>query len=276
MLVRQKRMIFTDFFIYDGICSRRYGLRFANVDTKIIATACGEVEYNTTFSRATRSKYIDGKKYDESAISFDVEIISENPITDKKEIRQISKWLFNSPAYHKLYADYHLHPEESERIDGQIINKYVDCVFVKPEELWYGDGLHGWKCTCQCSSYMAKTDVLSISCSSIASDAQIVELNVDSDEQDYVFPRLVVEGCSGLSILNKSDDNRLFKLSGLSNKTLSVDCATGVVIDNTGAFCIDKVENQKLFRLVQGKNELEISGSTDKLTIKYQLERYIV
>lgn len=153
-------MLFVNNFEYDGINSKKYGLFFGHVDTERLKQICGNLEYNQVFYPSLNRQEIHGVNKDEFPLSFDLEIISAEPIS-YWSAKKIKKWLFNSPTYKKLYAS-RVQDKTVERINGEEKRRYVECVFTNPEAMFYADGLHGWKCTCTLSSGWAFQDEIEV------------------------------------------------------------------------------------------------------------------
>lgn len=266
-------MLFTKRFEYNGINSAQYGLFFGHIDTDRLKKICGDVEYQTAYYGSQNRRMIHGIDYDSSPLSFDLEIISEAPISISKA-KTIRRWLFHSPVYHKLYQSY-ADDKSIEKINGQIRRIYVECIFINPEELRYADGLHGWKCTCQLSSGMAFQEEVQYTYTDFSNN---IVVNVESDYNDYLFPTLTIGSNSGstpISIKNITDNNRTMVLKGnLLGNAITVDCALGMISNSLNIFS-DGLEDMKFLRLLPEKNELEVTGVTS-LSIRWQNLRYIV
>lgn len=175
-------MLFVNTFEYDGINSKKYGLFFGHVDTERLKQICGNLEYNQVFYPSLNRQEIHGVNKDEFPLSFDLEIISAEPIS-YWTAKEIKKWLFNSPVYKKLYAS-RIKDKTIEKINGEEKRRYVECVFTNPEAMFYADGLHGWKCTCTLSSGWAFQDEIEITYTDFTND---IVIPVDSDNGEYIY-----------------------------------------------------------------------------------------
>ena len=144
--------------------------------------------------------------------------------------------------------------------------------------MFYADGLHGWKCTCTLSSVWAFQDEIVITYTDFTND---IVIPVDSDNGDYIYPTFTfVAGTTtnpiSPTIVNTSDNNRVMEVKDIPAQTeVYVDSAVGTITDNTGTSLYPKHVDQKLLRLVNGDNVLQISGISE-LTITYQNVRYIL
>ena len=269
-------MLFINNFEYDGINSKKYGLFFGHVDTERLKQICGNLEYNQVFYPSLNRQEIHGVDKDEFPLSFDLEIISAEPIS-YWSAKEIKKWLFNSPTYKKLYAS-RIKDKTIEKINGEEKRRYVECVFTNPEAMFYADGLHGWKCTCTLSSGWAFQDEIEITYTDFAND---IVVPVDSDNGDYIYPTFTFSAAATTNpisptIINTSDNNRAMEIKDIPAQTeVYVDSAVGTITDNAGTSLYPNLVDQKFLRLVNGDNVLQVSGISE-LTIKYQNVRFII
>ena len=270
------QMLFVNDFEYDGVRSAQYGLFFGHVDTERLKQICGNLEYNQVFYPSLNRQEIHGVNKDEFPLSFDLEIISAEPIS-YWSAKEIKKWLFNSPTYKKLYAS-RIKDKTIERINGEEKRRYVECIFTNPEAMFYADGLHGWKCTCIFSSGWAFQDEIEITYTDFTEN---IVIPVDSDNGDYIYPTFTFSTAATTNpisptIVNTSDNNRTIEIKDIPAQTeVYVDSAIGIITDNTGTSLYPKLVDQKFLRLVNGDNVLNVSGIIE-LTVKYQNVRYII
>lgn len=268
-------MLFVNTFEYDGIKSAKYGLFFGHVDTERLKQICGNLEYNQVFYPSLNRQEIHGVNKDEFPLSFDLEIISAEPIS-YGTAKEIKKWLFSSPRYKKLYAS-RIKDKTIEKIHGEEKRSYVECVFTNPEAMFYADGLHGWKCTCILSSGWAFQDEIEITYTDFTEN---ITVPVDSDNEEYIYPTFTFSAAAtnpvSPIIKNISDNNRTMELRDIEGqKEVYVDSAVGTITDNTGTSLYPNLVGQKFLRLVNGDNVLNVSGISE-LTVKYQNVRYIL
>lgn len=269
-------MLFVNNFEYDGIKSAKYGLFFGHVDTERLKKICGDITYNQAYYPSLNRQEIHGTTKDEFPLSFELEIISAEPIS-YWSAKEIKNWLFNSPTYKKLYAS-RVKDKTIEKINGEEKRRYVECVFTNPEAMFYADGLHGWKCTCTLSSGWAFQDEIEITYTDFTEN---ITIPVDSDNGDYIYPTFTFSADATINpisptIINTSDNNRAMEIKDIPAQTeVYVDSAVGTITDNTGTSLYPNLVDQKFLRLVNGDNVLQISGISE-LTIKYQNVRFII
>lgn len=91
-------------FSYNGQSSGLYGLYFANMDTEPQIRLVGKIDSNYVGNNRQNRRYYVGNTYDKAMAEFDIEIISDEVLTNAKQ-REISKWLFYQRDFRKLYID---------------------------------------------------------------------------------------------------------------------------------------------------------------------------
>lgn len=190
-------MTFTEkHFVYDGINSRQYNLIIAHIDTEAIKSLSGSVETQNFFNRNTLENTIIGQKYDDGALEVDIEFISDKPLS-RVEQRKIKKWLFNHTEYKKFYIDKN-EDEELERINGEIKQCYVNCIFTSPEIIEY-NGIYGYKAKMQLSSPFAFQDEIEIIKTNSnagygdTNTPLFVRVDVDTDIEGFIYPIITID-----------------------------------------------------------------------------------
>ena len=271
-------MLFAGYYIYDGINSSRYHLLFANLDTDRLTQVCNEVNYTTEFYKGLNKYEIHSKKWDDSPLSFDVEILSECPIDDIAS-KKIKRWMFNSSTYKKLYEDYGAKKSLDEVINGKVKRSYVECVFSNPFEIRKSGNLFGWECTCTLATPMATQDAIDDIYTDFANN---ISINVNSDYNGYIYPYLEIKaGNSSVStdimIKNITDNNRSMQIKSVTaDSTLYIDCGVGSIVDSSNNSYYEKLADQRFLRFLQGKNELQIIGDIDSVKFVWNNMKYIM
>lgn len=180
-------------FEYDNKPSSRYGdLIIAEVETEAIRAMARDVAYDTIRDANGQRHYMGGLRPVEEPLSFDLEFIREEPLS-RQEARDIARWLFHQPDYKRLYVARDV-DDSLERMDNQMKRSYLECVFYNPQRIEYADGLHGWRCTCECATPMATQEEITKTFTAFGSseDDKII-LNVDTDAKEYVYPRISIQ-----------------------------------------------------------------------------------
>ena len=263
------------YFTYDGKSSTPFGLKFMHLDTERFKKLSADIEYQTSYKKGAREHVINGTKFTDTPLEFEVEFISENPI-EEMSARKIKRWLFNKPDFAKLYADMH-HDDTYERINGVMKRTYIKCVFYSPEEIRFAAGLFGWKAKCLISSPMAIQDEIEMKFSDFTND---IVVPVDTDLSGYVYPLITIHmktGSSDVSIINKADQSRQFKIVDLNSASkIFIDNEVGTIVDSDGTSWYGNLYNRQFFRLMPGNNPLTINGNIASLTIAWSNSRWIV
>lgn len=91
-------------FSYNGQSSGLYGLYFANMDTEPQIRLVGKIDSSFVGNSRQNRRYFVGNTYDKAMAEFDIEIISDEVLTNTQQ-REISKWLFYQQDFRKLYID---------------------------------------------------------------------------------------------------------------------------------------------------------------------------
>lgn len=271
-------MLFTGYYIYDGINSSRYHLLFANLDTERLTQICNNINYSAEFYKGLNRYEIHGRNWDDSPLSFDVEILSEYPIDDIAA-KKIKRWMFNSPTWKRLYEDYGAAKSLNEVVDGEVKRTYVECVFSNPYEIRPSGNLFGWKCTCTLASPMATQEAIE---TQISDFAENINLEVGSDYNGYIYPYLEIKAgnsspSTDITIKNITDNNRSMQVKSVTaDSVLYVDCSVGSIIDSSANSYYEKLVDQRFLRLLQGKNEIQITGDIDYIKVKWNNLKYII
>jgi len=87
----------------------------------------------------------------------------------------------------------------------------------------------------------------------------------DSSTREYLKPVLLIQptpGVAEVKIINKSDNNREFSIGNLpaSGLNIQVDNANGIIQELNYGYNLYGGFNLNFFRLLQGDNELEVTG----------------
>lgn len=269
--------IYGSYFEYGGMLSCQYGLIIATVNSSRMLKLGGDITGSTVFSKAAQKRYLVGDDMSNSPLSFDVEIVTDDGhILEQPERRTIEKWLFNKHDYRKLYfdTDDDCTEDMSELIGGVRKRLYLNCRFVNPEKLEYNGGLVGYKATLEADSRMFWQDAVEKSFTlnhSGASAQSVIAVDVDSDIDDYIYPKVTFTlGSTGGEVIfiNNSDDStRVTKFVELSaNSTIIMKGELGFISGQN----YQKFSTRNFIRFLDGANNLTIKG--DIATIKFEFQ----
>lgn len=272
--------IYGSHFEYGGVSSRQYNLIIANIDTKRLTTLSGNREGITIFSKREKKNYLIGDDYTKSPLSFDIEIVTEDGRRlEPVERRQIERWLFGKRVYRKLYFDVadDEFAETYEYIDGKCLRCYLNCRFNNPEKIEYQDGVVGYKATIEADSDMFWQDetvkLYSVN-NKTTSSSSIVTVDVDTDLDEYIYPKVTIEmGSTGgdIIIANNSDDSTRFtKFTDIGAYATLI--MKGELNYISGEY-YEKFEKRNFIRLLNGENKLMVMGNIASITISYSARR---
>lgn len=266
-------------FHYGTFDSKDYGLIFAHVDTSEFTQLMGELDSSYVFNRRTKSRFIIADNWEDSPLSYDAEIVSEDTSPLSKENRRIiEKALFNIPDFRKLYVDTDddIYDETQETIDGQLKRLYLNCRFVNPSKIENDCGqVVGYNFTIECDSSMAWQDAIEKTFS-ITSPNEIVSVDIDTDVGGYTYPEVTITvGQTGgdIIIVNTTDDPaRLTKFVNISpNITLTLKGELNYISGQNYA----KFANQNFVRLLDGNNSISVTGDVTSIKFKWNNRRFL-
>lgn len=272
--------IYGSHFEYGGVLSRQYGLIVATVNTERMIKLNGDISGSTVFSRVAQKRYLVGDDLSESPMSFEVEILTEDGRgIEQSERREIEKWLFNKHDYRKLYFDMEDDDfgDMQELVDGVRKRLYLNCRFVNPEKLEYNGGVVGYKATLEADSSMFWQDAITKTFTldnSSASATTVITVDVDSDIDDYIYPKVTFTlGSAGgdVIIINNSDDSTRFtKFVGLSAYASIIMKGELNYISGDN---YQKFATRNFVRLLDGANNLTVQGNVANIEFEFQNRR---
>lgn len=263
-------------FEYAGELSRKYGLIIANVNTERNILLSGSIQTVSAFNKKNNVKHSIGKIYSEAPFVFEMEVVAEEPIESDWR-RKIQKWLFNQQGYQKLYIDSadNALGEVFKLSDGKLRRTYLNCKFINPEKIEGSGGIVGYKFVVECDSHLAWQDPTNASYILTESPTTIT-VTTDTDSDFYTYPKVTLTtGSSGgdVSILNLTDND------GRATRFVDIPANTSVIINGAYNFVSDgyyeSFVNRNFPRLLDGKNELSISGDIISIEFEWQNMRYL-
>lgn len=272
--------IYGSHFEYGGVLSRQYGLIIATVNAGRMSKLNGDISGSTVFSKVAQKRYLVGDDMSSSPLSFDVEIITDNERCIEQSVRRaIEKWLFNRHDYRKLYFDMEddYFSDMTELVDGIRKRLYLNCRFVNPEKLEYNGGVVGYKATLEADSNMFWQDTVEKTFAvnnASASATSIISIDVDSDIDDYIYPRVTFTlgsvGGDVVFINNTDDSARQTKFVELSaNATITMKGELNYI---SGQY-YEKFSTRNFIRLLDGTNNVTVKGDVKTVKVEFQNRR---
>lgn len=198
-------------------------------------------------------------------LTFDLSISSPDEISSISS-QLIERWLFGNLKYEKL-----------EIIQPDMTTVYFNCLLTDPQKIMSGNIIKGYSFTVICDSPFGwefeKTKTINY-----ATNPNILPLIFDnlSDDNYYLFPTLIITFDSfggNLSIVNSSDNNRTFTLTGLlAGEVITINNYLQTIESSTGNRKLSNF-NKKWMRFLPGRNNLLVTGDIAQIQIKYQFAK---
>lgn len=273
--------IYGSHFEYGGVSSRQYGLIIATVNAGRMSKLNGEISGSTVYNRVAKKRYLVGDDMTNSPLSFDVEFVTYNQRSlEQTERRSIEKWLFNKHDYRKLYFDMadDCFGDMNEMVNGARKRLYLNCRFVNPQKIEFGCGIVGYQATLEADSSMFWQDAVEMvyTLNSATEDTiQTITVNVDSDLDDYIYPKVTFTlGSAGgdVIIINNTDDSTRF--TKFSDLTANVTVIMKGDINYISGQNYQKFNTRNFVRLLDGKNNLTVYGNVATIKVEFQNRRY--
>lgn len=253
-----------NYFVYNGISSRDFGLILASINSNLSDIPSGSgLEIQSTSVMRNHRKLLLGVK-ESQPLEFSVEIVSNNPI-DLPAFLRIKQWLFGNPGYHKLQIE-----------DEWYSDFYFNCILKPNEDIKLGGEYFGLRCNVECDSPYAYTFPQT---KTYNFDSSVINyFEFDNFSAEIYGLRPVIE----FKLSNTGNDfmiknltiNREFKMTGLSpNEVITVDNQNEIITSSTGLNRfknLSKGENQGYFSFTHGINKLECHGLAEYLKVTYQ------
>ena len=248
-------------FVFNNIMSEIYDLRIFDFSPSNPSTtsAGGDVSISEQWLYRLPKPYFYGRYY-QSALEFDFTVGSFNYI-DGQTRHAIESWLLGRHTYLPLRI-----------VQDDIGDVVFNCIITKASQnyianLNYGLTLHA-KCNAPWAEQIQPTLTKTYS-DALMSDT-FPYLN-SSAYDGYNRPSITFtmgSTATYFSIINASDSNREFRFTGLTPlETITVDNERGIITSSiSGQLRIDDF-NKKFLRLVQGVNNLTLSGYITNFTL---------
>lgn len=269
-------------FEFGGVSSRRYKLILVNADTERMTQVSGSIEGVTVFNKKTKRRLLVANDYSNSPMTFEVDIITDDDHTlGESEQRSIERWLFNRHEYQKLYMDIadDYSCSSYEYIDGVMKRWFLRCRFVNASRLEYFGGIVGYRATLEADSGFWWQDSITVTqaLDPNAQQSTWINLNVDSDIDDYIYPRVVLltgtSSVSHLSIMNRRDH--------ILRSTDFVNVPANTLIELNGEINYVSQSAASLFvggefpRLLSGNNIVSVSTGVSQISFQYNNRRML-
>lgn len=269
-------------FTYADISSREYSLWFAHCETSDYTAINGTTKSLTVFNSRGNRRYFVADSYTDSPVSIDVEFITDDDRTlSVQEIRNIERWLFNRKNYYKLFIDIadDCLAESYQIVDGIEKRFYFNCRFTNPTKIYGNGGTVGFKAKMECDSYVLWQEALDAEFEighTSASDSSVVSVNIDSEVDDYVYPKITITMAAAggdISITNNTDDST--RITSFKSLTGEIEFTMNGNLNYISGDNYVKFYDRNFVRFIPGTNSISIVGAVDNIKFEWENRRYI-
>ena len=256
-------------FVIDNISSLNYGITVSSIGDSGESSSSSGSDISLITQKLLRRPvpFLYGVEQT-PVLQFPLSFNSVNGEINAVDAYNIEKWLFGHMRYRKLQI---MQPD----LEGI----YYNCFFTEPETQRVGNKLVGYTCTIVCDSPFAweyertKTYTFSTPPNSFP----ITFFNT-SDNNYYMFPKLEItmDNIGGTAqITNVSDSSRIFLLTALAgSEVITVNNDLQTLVSSTSLLRLSHF-NKKWFRMIQGKNNLLVTGNIAQIKLIYQFARKV-
>lgn len=257
-------------FVYNGVDSSKYGLKFIHPDTDPYLG--GSIE-SATFGINNGTRFFMQSSERKNPLIMEVKMFTEMPLS-QGDVSEIYNNFFNHNDYKKLYTK----NPEYEGLFYNCILKNITAIMggtQTNQSSGYSSGICGFSLTIECDSPFMWSDEI---VKHFDSTDDALTLNNKSHNKDYLYPKLTFKvGLEGgdVTIQNTTDNNRLSIFKNLeANETIVLDNEKKII---TSTFGLKRYSdfNKLFFRLLQGQNSIHIIGDVEWVEIKYKEQRVI-
>ena len=254
-------------FVFDGTPSETYNLFVSNTESGDVSiNASSNVDIISESIYAKSVPYFYGAAQRE-VLTFPLFVSSPEEI-DAGVAGKISSWLFGQREYKKLQI-----------YQSDLLDVYFNAFLTSPRARRVGNRIVGYDFTVTCDSPFAwmfpQTETYSYTTELVDDDVVIQNI---SDNSDYLYMEMeiTINGFGGsVTVTNNSDDGRIFGITGLTaGEVLTVDNDRGILTSSLDLRRLGSF-NKNWFRLIQNKNEVNISGNVESIEMTYNFARKV-
>lgn len=254
-------------FQYGSIDFSLYGFRILYIETEPNGRNVeANAKYETTRAKSSRRFYITKREHEEP-YEFEMEIVSEEPL-DAEAKRYFVPLLFDAPNYRKL--------EIMECDDNEYVNFYYNCILTDEQELNYGGGCYGWRCTALCDAPYGWEPVQTAIYDT--NESLLFNFKNTSDELAPMWAKFEIlmknTIVSDTVTLQNVTDQRVFSFRGaVAGATVTID-EYGQIHSTAGGSFYENASGSPI-RLLHGDNRISVSDNVAQVKITYQNARRV-
>lgn len=260
------------YFLYGGFDSSIYGLGITNVDTERIRYLQSTQNINTVRSKRNQRHLLTNVAYDESPMSFDMEITTlDGSVINPIDITMIERSLFNRKSFTE-FAPY----QEFFDKDPML---HFNCILTNAERIETDGGIVGYKFVVTTDSVMAWSAKQEYTIEIPVQEGDDEEddpvafsfvIKASSDMNDYIYPEVTfTTGDVGgdVTLYNNTDDATRFTsfLSLPPNTSFTMRSDINHITNSMYQFFSDR----NFIRLLDGDNSFFIMGDIISISFEF-------
>lgn len=252
-------------FIFDGVSSESKGLYLFSMDSKETDIDGGaKLKLHTDKTNMSYKHNLLGVSED-NALEFNLAFGSLEPLS-RYDISSIQKWLFGHREYKKLQI-----------VQEDMLNVHYNCILSDPKIITVGNMPYMFECKVICDSPFAWENEATYEYVLNGNQSTITHINT-SDVNDYTYPIIEFDSkvaSNTVTLTNLSNENRETRIEGLAQgEKITLNNENQIIESSIGLSRLSKF-NKNWFELVQGENQIKVTGNVGTLKIRYANARRI-
>lgn len=251
--------------MFDNIPSETYGLYISYFGGGGVDNSSGGSDIDIIKQKLSRKSNYFIQGVEQSApLEFELSVMSVQEIT-RDMLNSIQKWLFGQMGYKKLQI-----------IQGDLSNVYFNCFLKSPDIIAVGNVAYGLKFKVECDAPWGWERDANYAVGAVVTTKAVKYYN-SSDDNHYIYPTLSFQknGAGNLSIKNTTDNNNEIVFTGLqANDIIVVNNDLQIMTSTAGDNLLSK-SNLKWFRLLNGYNDIVVTGNLTYLNIAHKVARKV-
>lgn len=255
--------------VYDGTSSSMWDLVLVSMNSSGEDQSDNvEFELMTTRAHGSSKNNLYGVNQN-NVLKYQLKLMRiNNKYIDRFTVNEIVSWLasLGSTEYKKLFLK-----------QKDMYDTYYNCKITSIKNVSYNGKVYGFVIEIECDSQYAWQTERTKKFGSITGIKNITFVNKSADIND-LYPKFkITMGKNGGDFYIKNLSNNGYTMSFselLAGEVLEIDCERNVVSSGTGLRRMNNF-NKNFLMLVNGVNELEISGDIASLDMTYQFAKAV-
>jgi hypothetical protein len=196
-------------------------------------------------------------------LSFPLSVYSPDEIS-MQDYSSMAGWLFGQQNYAELFI-----------CQGDMTDVKINAFLTAPQIVKVGNIIRGINCTVIADAPWGwkQDEEYTFTFPDEYSVNQTIEIFNSSEDAFYTFPTEMVVTANifggDIYLTNISDNNRVSTFSVSSGEILTINSDMQLISSNINTYALSQLDTGKWPRLVQGYNQILITGNISSLYIKY-------